>query len=109
MLLDAYQHSLFSHPPSTDPLGLARESVLLAYKAFLRGTEEAKISWVNRCSVLAAGVYESPIPSLNEAAKLYLNKLSFSIDDEVKGSNNSNEDLYNEWKRVFGKIEDSNA
>lgn len=60
----------------------------------------------NRQSVLAAGIYENPFDSLNEAMEDYLNKLDYGVDPTPRSRQQTNQELYEEWKRLFGKIDE---
>lgn len=58
-------------------------------------------------SVVAAGIYQSPIDGLNEATSKYIDKIDLSVDEtSTKTKQQSNQELYEEWKALFGKIED---
>ena len=87
-------------------LGIARENLLLAYRQYLRQQKLAEVSWANKRAVVAAGVYEDPIPSLNEATSEYLDKIDLSVDLSIRKRQQSNQELYEEWKAIFGKIEE---
>jgi len=84
---------------------------LLQYKIFERRKEIAKISMENRQAVVAAGVYKDPITYLNEAATKYAEivYLNTNTDDSTAASAQSDEDLFEEWKQIFGKIEDTKS
>lgn len=97
---------MFSLPYSEDHLGLARESVLLNYKAYLRNTSLAEIVWQNKQAVLSAGTYKDPAKGLNEATSEYLAKLDFTVAKIAKPQEENNQQLYEEWKSIFGKIDD---
>lgn len=87
---------------------MAREEVILTYRNYLRHKKLAEVVWMNKMSVVAAGVYEGPIDGLNEATSSYLDKLDLSVgeDSAPKSKQQSDQELYEEWKRLFGKIED---
>lgn len=78
---------------------------------FERHKEVAKISMENRQSIVAAGIYKEPIPYLNEASVKYAEMvyLNANIADLAAPSAQSNEDLFEEWKQIFGKIEDTES
>ena len=85
---------------------MARESVLLNYKSYLRDTALAKIVWQNKQAVLSAGIYTDPAKGLNEATSEYLAKLDFTVAKIVKSQEQNNQQLYEEWKSIFGKIDE---
>lgn len=76
---------------------------------FERHKEVAKISMENRQSIVAAGIYKEPIPYLNEASVKYAEMvyLNANIAELSTSSPQSNEDLFEEWKQIFGKIDDT--
>lgn len=53
---------------------------------------------------MAAGIYEEPISALNEAVSLYYDLLHMIVT-KPETAVQSNTNLYEEWKRIFGKIE----
>lgn len=95
--------------PDFSLLGRALENILLRYKEYERRKEVALISVQNRQAIVAAGIYNEPIPYLNEAANAYCNLLYFDLEETSKTPANlkSNEELFEEWKRLFGKIEEN--
>ena len=90
-------------------LGRARENIILAYKRYLRELEVLRVSVQNRQAVIAAGIYEKPFDSLNEATDNYFNKLDYAMDQVVITRQQTNQDLYEEWKQLFGKIDEQSA
>lgn len=88
-------------------MGVARENILLQYKMFERHKEVAKASMENRQAIVAAGIYEDPITYLNEAAAKYSEMVYLNTQPEEITSAKpvSNQDLYEDWKRLFGKID----
>lgn len=97
---------MFSHPPDDTALGIARENILIAYKAYLRSIAASRAVLANRQAILAAGVYEGPFDGLNDAMSDYINKLDFGLDPTQRSRQQSNQELYEEWKRLFGKIDE---
>lgn len=55
---------------------------------------------------MAAGIYQDPLESLNQSTEAYLSKLDFGIDKTVRTQQQSDRELYEEWKRIFGKIDE---
>jgi len=77
---------------------------------FERHKEVARVSMENRQSIVAAGIYKDPIPYLNEASVKYAEMVYLNANiSELSSSGNtqSNEDLFEEWKQIFGKIDDN--
>lgn len=67
---------------------------------------------LNRQAIVAAGIYNDPIDYLNQAVALYSDLVQFYIDSEEKiaaSSVKSNAELFEEWKRLFGKIEENST
>ncbi len=60
----------------------------------------------NRRAIVAAGIYESPLEPLNTAMAEYLDKVDYSIDMTVRKQQQTNQELYEEWKALFGKIDE---
>ena len=91
-------------------MGVIAERLLVRYKEFERKKEIAKISIQNRQAIVAAGIYENPIDYLNAAVEDYYALIHF-MDSEprTKTANKSNQELFEEWKRIFGKIEEPPA
>jgi hypothetical protein len=87
-------------------LGVARENVLLAFRSYLRQRELAAVVLDNRRAIVAAGIYESPLEPLNTATSEYLDKVDYSIDLTIRKQQQTNEELYEEWKALFGKIDE---
>lgn len=60
----------------------------------------------NRQSIVAAGIYKDPIGYLNEAATAYAEMVYLNVDikDSVQQRAATNQELFEEWKRIFGKI-----
>ena len=79
---------------------------------FERHKEVARVSMENRQSIVAAGIYKDPIPYLNEASVKYAEMVYLNANiSELSSSDNtqSNEDLFEEWKQIFGKIDDNKS
>jgi hypothetical protein len=106
LILDAYQKSLYSHTPAADILGTARENLLLAFRAYLRQTALAETVLANRRAVVAAGIYENPLQPLNDATNEYLDKLDFALNPTIRKQQQNNQELYEKWKALFGKIDE---
>lgn len=89
-------------------MGVIAERLLVRYKEFERKKEIAKISIENRQAIVAAGVYENPIEYLNAAVEDYY-ELIYFIDSEpkVRSINRSNQELFEEWKRIYGKMDET--
>lgn len=60
----------------------------------------------NRRAIVAAGAYENPLEPLNEATNEYLDKVDFAINPTIRKQQQDNQQLYEEWKRLFGKIDE---
>ena len=60
----------------------------------------------NRRAIVAAGIYENPLEPLNTAMAEYLDKVDYSIDMTVRKQQQTNQELYEEWKALFGKIDE---
>lgn len=60
----------------------------------------------SRRAIVAAGVYENPLEPLNAAMEDYLDRVDYSIDTKVRKQQQTNADLYEEWKALFGKIDE---
>jgi hypothetical protein len=89
-------------------MGLVAERLLIRYRDFERKKEVAKISIANRQAIVAAGIYENPVEYLNEATEAYHNLIYFTDNvEQTANKNKSNEELFEEWKRLFGKIEEN--
>jgi hypothetical protein len=60
---------------------------------------------------VAAGIYNDPVPYLNEATSNYSDLVYLNVGDESKSTSNlkSNQELFEEWKRLFGKMEDDTS
>ena len=97
---------MLSHPPSNDALGKAREWVLLNYNIHLRNLELRKTILTNKQVIVSAGIYQDPLDGLNEATRNYLDVLNFTADKTIQTKTDSNKELYEEWKRLFGKQEE---
>lgn len=80
--------------------------MLLAYRQYLRQQKVAQIVWSNKQAVVAAGIYENPIDGLNDATSEYVEKVDLSVDLTVRKRQQSNQELYEEWKAIFGKIDE---
>lgn len=76
----------------------------MRYREYERRLDLARIAVNNRQAIVAAGIYEEPISTLNEAVTLY-SELLHLIVTEPETAVKTNTDLYEEWKRIFGKIE----
>ena len=87
-------------------LGIARENIIINYRTYLRSLAGSKAVLDNKRAILAAGVYENPFEDLNEAMGDYLNKLDYGIDPTPRIKQQTNRELYEEWKQLFGKIEE---
>jgi hypothetical protein len=89
-------------------LGKAREEIMLSYRNYLRHRKLAETTWMNRMAVVSAGIYEDPIQPLNDATSEYLDKLDLITDPEHSKNKKqkSNQELYEEWKALFGKMDD---
>ena len=81
---------------------------MLSYRNYLRHKRLAETTWMNRMSIVSAGVYEDPIGPLNEATSVYIDKLDFVVDGaaSAKTPQQTNQELYEEWKALFGKMDD---
>ena len=91
-------------------MGVVAERLIVRYKEFERKKEIAKIAIENRQAIVAAGVYENPIDYLNKAVEVYYQLIHFIDSDVVtKSTNKSNQELFEEWKRIFGKMEEPPA
>lgn len=91
-------------------MGVIAERLLVRYKEFERKKEIAKISIENRQAIVAAGIYENPIDYLNKAVEAYYELIHFTNSEAItKTRNKSNQELFEEWKRIFGKIEEPAA
>lgn len=86
-------------------MGQAREKVLLNYKEYLRRLDIARQDLETRRAIVAAGVYEDPIGPLNKASKVYSDAALF-IFEPAPTPADDNRNLYEEWKQIFGKIEE---
>lgn len=102
---------LLRRPPESGQLGRALEGILLRYKEYEREKTVGLISVQNRQAIVAAGIYNDPIPYLNEATSNYYDLIYLNIDDSTKSTSNlkSNQELFEEWKRLFGKMEDDTS
>jgi hypothetical protein len=102
---------LLHRPPQSGQLGRALEGILLRYKEHERQKTVALISVQNRQAVVAAGIYNDPVPYLNEATSNYSDLVYLNVGDESKSTSNlkSNQELFEEWKRLFGKMEDDTS
>jgi hypothetical protein len=98
---------LLSHPLSNDALGKAREWVLLNYNIHLRNLEIRKTILTNKQVIVSAGIYQNPLDGLNEATRNYLDVLTFTADKTIPTQTESNKELYEEWKELFGKQEEA--
>lgn len=109
MYVDAFKEILLRQPPKPGLLGTALENLVLRYREYERQKQIALISVQNRQAIVAAGIYNDPIPYLNEATNSYYDLIYFNIDESTKATSNlkSNQELFEEWKRLFGKMEDS--
>jgi hypothetical protein len=87
-------------------LGTARENLLLSFRGYLRQRELAQTVLDNRRAVVAAGIYENPLQPLNAATDEYLDKVDFAINPTIRKQQQSNRELYEEWKALFGKIDE---
>jgi len=85
-------------------MGQARENVRLAWRFEHRKTQMAHVAWENRKCILAASIYENSGPELMDSAQAYMNRLDFSPDQEVVKRRQTDLELYEEWKSMFGKI-----
>ena len=72
----------------------------------MRELEISRVSLHNKQAILAAGIYKDPFDGLNEAVQNYVNKLDYAIDEAVRNNRQTNQDLYEEWKQLFGKIDE---
>jgi hypothetical protein len=89
-------------------MGLVAERILIRYKEFERRKELAQISIQSRQAIVAAGIYENSIDYLNEAVDNYQNLIYFVDNPKAYVSKNkSNAELFEEWKRIFGKIDET--
>ena len=87
-------------------LGLARENLILSFRSYLRQRELAQTVLGNRRAIVAAGVYENPLDPLNDATNEYFDKVDFAINPTIRKQRQSNQELYEEWKALFGKIDE---
>jgi len=88
-------------------LSIARQQILLNYKNFEKQKEIAKINMENRQAIVAAGIYKDPIDYLNSAVKQYA-KIVYLEQDLIQAEQSvalTNEQLFAEWKRIFGKMD----
>jgi len=60
----------------------------------------------NRRAIIAAGIYENPLDPLNNATNEYLDKLDFAVNPTTRKQQQSTQELYEEWKKLFGKIDE---
>lgn len=97
-----------SQPPAQDRLGIAREYVILQYKAYKRSVSIYEQILNNKRSIIAAGIYEKPVDGLNDAMSDYIAKLDYEVGPEgaPRGKTSSNQELYEEWKALFGKMDE---
>ena len=82
----------------------ARENVRIAWRLEQRKTQMAHVAWENRRAILAASIYENSGSELMEATQLYTNRLDFAPDKEIVTRRQTDLELYEEWKSMFGKI-----
>ena len=85
---------------------MARENIVLSFRSYLRQRELAQTVLDNRRAIVAAGVYENPLQPLNDATNEYLDKMDFAINPTIRKQQQSNQELYEEWKALFGKIDE---
>lgn len=92
-------------------MGSAREAILLQYKLFERQKAIAKVNMENRQAIVAAGIYQDPINYLNEAANKYAEMVYLNTDTKSLEAQKaiSNQELFEEWKRIFGKIDENES
>jgi hypothetical protein len=91
-------------------MGVVAERLIVRYKEFERKKEIAKISIENRQAIVAAGIYENPIDYLNKAVEAYYQLIYFiDLNATSKAVNKSDQQLFEEWKRIFGKMEKPTA
>ena len=88
-------------------MGKAREWVLLNYNIHLRNLEIRKTILTNKQVIVSAGIYQNPLDGLNEATRNYLDVLTFTADKTIPTQTESNKELYEEWKELFGKQEEA--
>ena len=89
-------------------MGVVAERLLLRYRDFERKKDALRISIANRQAIVAAGIYENPVDYLNEATESYHNLVHFiEITEQSVDKSKSNEELFEEWKRIFGKMEEN--
>jgi len=78
----------------------------LCFRSYLRQRELAQTVLDNRRAIIAAGIYENPLDPLNNATNEYLDKLDFAINPTTRKQQQSTQELYEEWKKLFGKIDE---
>jgi hypothetical protein len=97
-----------SQPPAQDILGIAREYVILQYKAYKRSINIYEQILNNKRSIIAAGIYEKPIDLLNNAMSDYIAKFDYEVNPEEASihKTSTNQELYEEWKALFDKMDE---
>jgi hypothetical protein len=87
-------------------MGIARENVRLSYRMVLRKIRVREAVWQQRMAIASAGIYENAADHMSDASLAYLNALDFAPDEEGVKRRQTDLELYEEWKSIFGKMDE---